>query len=103
MSWARLDDNLLDDPMIVSVEALAELFYFRARIYIEKHHSRGFIPHGAVRSLTRGLDDYRRQPKGDQVEPIGIIEQLVKVGLLGRDERGLHVVGWERWTRLERG
>jgi len=102
MSWARLDDDLLDSPQIVSVEALAELFYFRARIYVEKHRSRGFVPNGAVRSLTRGLDAYRLHPSGRAVQPLDLVGQLVKVDLLTRDEGGIQVVGWERWTRPER-
>jgi hypothetical protein len=97
MSWARLDDNSLDDPQIVSVEPLAELFYFRARIYIERHHTRGIVPRGAVSTLARGFSGYRLH-----VRPYNLIEQLIRVRLLEERDQDLYVVGWERWTRPER-
>jgi hypothetical protein len=53
VTWTRLDDNVIDHPKIVAVSALAELLFYRCCVYINRHHTKGFVPAGAIVHLAR--------------------------------------------------
>jgi hypothetical protein len=98
MSWARFDDNTLDDPRLLAVSPHAQLLYYRARIYIEKHHTRGVVPKSALATITVGL----LRPHRRAIRPDELAEELVAVGLWNRSSEGWYVAGWEQWKAPER-
>ncbi len=98
MSWARFDDNTLDDPRLLAVSPHAQLLYYRARIYIEKHHTQGVVPRSALAAITVGL----LKPHRRVIRPDELAEELIAVGLWSSSPEGWYVAGWEQWKAPER-
>ncbi len=60
MSWAKLDDAILDNRKILKLDVTSFGFHVAAITWCARNLTDGFIPHGKVATLvrTRGVDPY---------------------------------------------
>lgn len=74
MSWAKLDDQMLNHPKIASVGALGFAMHVAGIVYCSQHLTDGFVPRGAALTLLN-------------FEGVGIIN-----GMSGRDADCLWII-----------
>jgi len=104
--WARLAVGYYRDPKIISCGPIAELAFIRllamAREVVETAPRDGAVPYLlAMRELREVTDLYCSiYPKK---KPNDLLDELVKAGLITRDEDEVVVVGYESWqtTKIE--
>src|SRR5712692_10081664 len=90
MSWARLDDNVIDHPKIVGLSLEAECVFYRGCVYVNRQQSQGFIPAGALSHLARGKGPAQR---------MAIAAALVAAKLWHERPNGWEVHDWHVYAR----
>jgi len=93
MTWTRLDDAVIDHPKILAVSPLAELLFYRGRVYTNRHHTQGFIPTDALPQLAR------RQTRPQSLK---LAAELVAVHLWHERPGGWEVHDWQDYERPSR-
>lgn len=98
--WARLSVGFYRDPKIIQVGVIGEAAFLRllamAREVVETATIDGEVPYLlAMRELREVTDLYQSINK--DASPDALIDELVAVGLIRREESSLIVVGYESW------
>jgi hypothetical protein len=57
MPWAKFDDRYIEHPKIRKAGPRAELLDYRAIIHSCRYGTRGFVSHGMLDDIGRGLTD----------------------------------------------
>lgn len=98
MTWAKLDDAILDNPKVVQVGVLGFAWYAAGLVYANRNLTDGFIPFGmADRLLGPSV-----------VEADGkIVTVGVTCGMQGEDMPPRRIIGWlltaGLWHQVDRG
>lgn len=87
MTWAKVSDTFIDDPVLLALPRGVRLLYVEGTVWSCKQETDGQVPAHVVGRIT------------DEPDPLAAVEQLVDAGLWDRTDDGFVIVGFELQQR----
>jgi hypothetical protein len=96
MSYALLDDNIVDHPKLRRAGSLGMALHFSGIVYSQRHLTDGFLAREVVASFLPDLADYRLL--GKPVTKEQLASRLVEIRLWETVEGGWQIHDWLDWN-----
>jgi hypothetical protein len=96
MSYALLDDNIVDHPKLRRAGSLGMALHFSGIVYSQRHLTDGFLAREVVASFLPDLADYRLLGKPTTKEQLA--SRLVEIRLWETVEGGWQIHDWLDWN-----